>query len=116
MRVESLHGAMLNFWVAKSLGLEAILDGRGQDSVSIRNPVSGQLEPYQPAINWAQAGPLIANEWYDLESMLADWLGPQWSYMETFRDHPLLWLMRALVALRFGDEVEDWPPAGDPDD
>ena len=40
--------------------------------------------------------------------MLLEWLGPHWPHIKAFRDNALTWLMRAFVALRFGDEVEEW--------
>lgn len=110
MHVVSLQGPMLNFWVAKSLGLHPVADGRGDATISVVNAVSGKPEPFQPTIDWSQAGPILAEEWYELETMLVEWLGPQWPHMKSFRDNALTWLMRAFVALRFGDEVEEWSP------
>lgn len=107
MRVTSLEAPLLNFWVAKSLKLQPLPDGRGKDSVSVINPESGLPEPYQPCIDWSQAGPILADEWYELETMLIEWFGPHWPHLQEFRDNSLVWFMRALVALRFGDEVEE---------
>jgi hypothetical protein len=107
MRVMNLEAPLLNFWVAKSLDLKPLPDGRGAGSVSVANADSGQPEPYQPSIDWSQAGPILASEWYELETVLIDWFGPFWPHLQQFRDQPLVWFMRALVALRFGEEVED---------
>ena len=82
-------------------------DDKAKDLVSVINPESGLPEPYQPCIDWSQAGPILADEWYELETMLIEWFGPHWPHLQEFRDNSLVWFMRALVALRFGDEVEE---------
>lgn len=107
MHVSKLEAPLLNYWVAKSQGLVPVLDGRGEQSVSVHDQTTGQLEPYQPSIDWSQAGPILAAEWFELETVLIDWLGPLWPHLQVFRDAPLVWFMRALVVVRFGDEVED---------
>jgi hypothetical protein len=109
MKVIGLNAPMLNFWVAKSLGVQPITDGRSDGTVSVLNVRSEKLEPFQPTIDWSQAGPILADEWHELESMMIEWFGPLWPHAKEFRESPLTWLMRAFVALRFGDEVEDWP-------
>jgi hypothetical protein len=108
MNVMNLEGQLLNFWVAKAAGLKPVSDGRSERTVSILNAASGKLEPYQPIFDWSQAGPVLAEQWDELETMMIDWLGPRWSYMQDFLDQPLTWLMRGVVAIHFGDEVEDW--------
>jgi len=115
MKVNRLEVPVLNFWVAKSQGLGPIVDGRGDGSVSVVNGASGSPEPYQPTTDWSQAGPILADHWYDLETVMLEWLGPSWSHMKEFRENPLLWLMRAFVAVNFGDEVEAWPPDAESD-
>ena len=107
MQVNKLEAPLLNFWVAKSLGLEPIPDGRGAGSVSVINTLTGKLEPFQPSLDWSQAGPLLAAHWHELESVLLEWYGPQWPYLEIFQAKPQVWFMRALVAVHFGDEVEE---------
>lgn len=107
MNVVSMGASMLDFWVAKSLGLSPVHDRRGEHTYSVTNPETGVLEPYQPTRDWSQAGPIIAAEWYDIETVLIDWLGPHWPHLQDFASNPLLWFMRALVATHFGDEVED---------
>lgn len=109
MRVTRLEAPLLNFWVAKSLELKPLPDGRGQGSVSVLNPDSGLPEPYQPSIDWSQAGPILADNWYEIETLLIEWFGAYWPHLQEFRDNSLIWFMRALVALRFGEEVEEWP-------
>lgn len=107
MKVIDLEAPLLSYWVAKSLRLEPVADGRGEGTVSVVNPASGVLEPFQPGIDWSQAGPIMAEEWYQLEGMMIEWLGTSWSYSGIFLEKPLVWMMRAFVALQFGQEVED---------
>jgi len=110
MRVIRLVAPLLNFWVAKSAGLNPIADGRGEGTFSVMSVVSGKLEPYQPTFDWSQAGPILAAQWDELETLMIDWFGPRWSYMQDFLDSPLTWLMRGYVTIQFGDEVEEWSP------
>jgi hypothetical protein len=107
MNVISMSASMLNFWVAKSVGLTPVTDLRGADTVSVANAATGALEPYQPVRDWSQAGPIVAAEWYEIETVIIEWLGPHWPHVREFADDPLLWFMRALVVIHFGDEVED---------
>jgi hypothetical protein len=109
MQVAALTPPMLNYWVAKSRGVKAILDHRAEHSVSTVNPETGKPIPYQPSIDWSQAGPILADEWYEIETVMLDWFGPFWSYMEDFKADPLTWFMRAYVAAKFGEEVEQMP-------
>jgi hypothetical protein len=109
MRVITLTSPMLNFWVAKARGLKTLFDHRTENSVSVIDPESGTPTPFQPCRDWSQAGPILADGWYDIESTLIDWLGPNWSYVTAFKEDPLTWFMRAFVASQFGDEVEKWP-------
>lgn len=112
MRVAVLTSPTLNFWVAKSRGLPATLDRRADSSVSVPDPETGRPVPFQPCLDWSQAGPILADEWYDIETILIEWFGPQWSYQRQFQDQSLTWFMRAYVAAKFGEEVERLPLAG----
>lgn len=109
MRVATLKSPMLNYWVAKSRGLKPMFDKRAEHSVSVDATNNGKPQPYQPGLDWSQAGPILAEEWYDIETVLIEWFGVQWSYMKPFKDDPLTWFMRAYVASKFGDEVEHLP-------
>jgi len=107
MKVKSLQAPQLNYWVAKSLGLNPVADQRGEHTISVANSTTGELESYQPTIDWSQAGPILAAEWYELETMMIEWLGPHWPHVSDFIEDPLVWFMRAFVTTRFGDEVEE---------
>lgn len=107
MRVNSLEGQLLDFWVAKSEGrilLDAAPDANCYD---FSNGFDWHPAVYRPSSNWAQGGALVANEWYDIETVLLDWFGADWPYLKTIADQPLKWFLRAFVASRFGNEVED---------
>lgn len=106
MRVATLTSPMLDFWVAKSRGLHTILDHRNGHSVSVFDPETRTPVAYHPSLDWSQAGPILADAWYDIETELIEWFGPQWSYVQSFQEHALPWFMRAYVASQFGEEVE----------
>ena len=108
MRVTSLEGPSLDFWVAKSKGLEVVGGSTGGVCVARED----QAEAYHPSTDWTQGGPIVSDEWYDLEEILDQWFGPGWPYAKPFASEPLKWLMRAYVASQFGDEVEDLADVG----
>ncbi|MEI7535591.1 MAG: phage protein NinX family protein [Comamonadaceae bacterium] len=107
MIVKRLEGALLDYWVAKSLGLkllaEAPLSGERHD------PDSGHWHPdnYHPSIDWSHGGPIVSNEWYVIEDILIEWFGADWTGSKAIMNFSLSWFMRAYVASQFGDEVED---------
>ncbi len=107
MNVKRIEGSLLNFWVAKSAGLKILLESpsRGEK----HDPDSGNWHPqtYHPASDWSHGGPIVANEWYAIEDILAEWFGQDWTGAKAIVESPLTWFMRAYVASQFGDEVED---------
>jgi hypothetical protein len=107
MNVKRLDGPLLNFWVARSAGLQLAEDGQGQDV--LHDPHCGLWHPdtYDPAHNWSQGGPLIAGNWYAIEDMLIDWFGAAWPLVPALIAQPLTWFLRAFVATQYGNEVED---------
>ena len=116
MDVKRLNGRLLNYWVAQSAAL-ALLAGDAHRQQ--RQPWdSGLWHPHScnPANDWSHAGPIISAEWLAIDDMLVEWFGVQWSHIPAVADHPLTWFLRAYVATRFGDEVEDLdsavPPSG----
>lgn len=107
MNVKRLDGRLLNFWVAKSAGLH--LSTNGANPTKGHDPDSGFWHPhtYNPANDWALAGPIIAAEWFAIEDMLLEWFGAHWPHIPAITDNPLKWFLRAYVATQFGDEVEE---------
>jgi hypothetical protein len=107
VNVKRLEGALLNFWVAKSAGLNLLTEPPGTGAQ--HDPESGNWHPstYHPSADWSHAGPLVANEWYVIEDILIEWFGPGWAGANMIIHFPLTWFMRAYVASQFGDEVEE---------
>jgi hypothetical protein len=94
MLARRLSGDLLNFWVAKALA--SVTPGRAPHPAS-----------FHPSSDWSHAGPLLADEWYAIEDVLVEWLGPDWQQSESFCADPLSWFMRSYVCTQFGQEVED---------
>lgn len=107
MRVARLQGALLDYWVAQAEGLRRLPETPGAGAA--HEPGSGWWPPslYHPSTNWTQGGIIVSGAWCELENRLAAWFGPNWLGVKTVADEPLAWLMRAYVATRFGDEVDE---------
>lgn len=110
MNVKRLDGDLLNFWVAKSLGLKLL--EQAPEPGTPHDPESGSWHPdnFHPASNWSHAGPIVANEWYVIEDTLLEWFGPEWPKGNMIINFPTAWFMRAYVASQYGDEVEEVAP------
>lgn len=107
MNVRRLDGTLLNHWVALALGLK--LHPTPPAPGVAHEHGSGLWHPanFDPASNWAHAGPPIADDWYAIEDKLLEWFGDDWPQVPAIRTHPLTWFLRALVANQYGDEVEE---------
>lgn len=107
MRVTSLDGALLDFWVAKSQNLTLLVSV--PEDAHIHAMQSGCWHPstYHPSTDWSQGGDIVSNEWYVIEDALIAWFGHSWPYIKAITESPLKWFMRAYVKAKFGDEVED---------
>lgn len=112
MNVKRLDGQLLNFWVAKSAGLQLVGEDPGPDSTHDTNSGFWHPHTYDPSHDWSHAGSVIAEEWYRIEDTLLEWFGPEWSQVPAISKDPLKWFLRAYVATQFGDEVEDVSSAG----
>jgi hypothetical protein len=111
MRVNSLDGTLLDFWVAKSENLKLSAEA---PEIGQRHVIgSGYWHPstYHPSRDWSLAGEIISNDWYSIEDALIEWFGSNWSHVKAIQDFPLKWLMRAYVKTKFGDVVEEVEPA-----
>lgn len=106
MHARRLEGTQLNFWVAKSSGLQlqagTPLPGDHHD------PAGNSWHPltFHPATDWTHASRFLLDEWYNLEDCLEEWFGPDWSHVPAFKSEPLKWFMRAYVAVCFGEILE----------
>lgn len=103
MKASELTGALLDFWVAKAEGGTFNFNGE---------KVTGWAfgEPYQfsPSTNWAQGGPILERELFDLEWDADGYWCAHMPNSWTFRGETMLIAaMRAYVASKFGDEVPD---------
>lgn len=107
MKVTRLDGALLDFWVAKSEGLTLIGDLPADSTDELLANGFWHPDIYHPSSDWSQGGGIVANQWYELEDALNEWFGPGWPYIKAIKDEPLKWLMRAYVATKFGEEVEE---------
>ncbi len=107
MIVKELDGQHLNYWVAKSAGLK--LSASSIDPGKIFGHQTGGWHPqtYDPANDWSKAVVILTSEWSAIESIMVEWFGFQWQHMPTVVDSPLKWFMRAFVAAKNGDEVEE---------
>jgi hypothetical protein len=107
MNVKKIDGAILNFWVAKSGGLNYLIESSQPDDGQDGEGGGRSPQYFNPSAYWSHGGPIIANEWYVIEDILKGWFGPDWDAIGTVARNPLKWFMRAYVASMFGDEVED---------
>jgi hypothetical protein len=107
MRVTSLEGAMLDFWVAKSENLKLLPAIPEEGQIHVNGGEYWHPNTFHPSSDWSQGGAIIASEWYAIEDALIEWFGPHWSFVEAITESPLKWLMRAYVKTKFGDEVEE---------
>lgn len=107
MNIKRLDGPLLNYWIARSAGLQlATMDPKPGSS---HDPDNGLWHPmtYFPSSDWSLAEPIISNEWFSIEDQLIAWFGSEWIHINAIVENPLKWFMRAYVATQFGDEVED---------
>lgn len=130
MKTAELEGAALDYWVARAEGLKigCIPDEPDALAVLVRGFVkiikckSGIAictnGTYWPSRRWEDAGPIIEREQIPMspvvggtwESEYVCWQGEDDADTKTVRGKtPLIAAMRAFVASKFGDEVEDIP-------
>lgn len=127
MKVSELQGGWLDYWVARAVG-KTVNAGSHTGLISVRDdsmfcgyigqhadsryPATPQ---WSPSTNWAQGGPLMDKfhaSLYHFES-LKQWkavIGPSESNDATareFGESALLALCRAVVAWKFGEEVDE---------
>ena len=120
MKTAELEGAALDYWVAKTEGrclheqTRTKCGNWGTDFICIACGKDAYNEittrDWKPSTDWAQGGPIIERERIELEPTVFDWSArvdgiTGWWFAKT----PLIAAMRAFVASKFGDEVEDIP-------
>ena len=105
MKVTELHGAALDWAVAKAEGLLSF----GYDTDGERFWVvlsTGETEFFSPRFEWAQAGPIIEREMISIAWTGEDWMAYIWHDEEFFASRPLIAAMRCYVASKLGEEIE----------
>jgi hypothetical protein len=99
MKTSELTGAQLDYWVAKAEG---------------KTPTVDDQMRFMPASDWSQGGPIIERERIGLAFGKAEWFAegndPPTDYKRRVykASTPLVAAMRAYVASKFGDEVDEW--------
>jgi hypothetical protein len=107
MKTSELHGAALDWAVAKCEGLK---------DFDIENLCFYDDEgiSFEPSCVWSQGGPIIEREriaiWFekydDIDLGLPCWYAAKYCEPEYHGSTPLIAAMRAYVASKLGDEVE----------
>ncbi|HDR9227821.1 TPA: DUF2591 domain-containing protein [Burkholderia vietnamiensis] len=122
MKVADLIGARLDYWVARAEGYPLSCDWDQGDYILIGTG-AGDLEQFSPSKDWDDGGPIIERARIDLSAPPnidapdehVDWTAsvydPKVAYtVQYFGTSPLIAAMRAYVASKFGDEVENAQP------
>lgn len=110
MKTSELTGALLDYWVARVEGLQARPYRLGEATARCWTiDKQGRTDcVFSPSTSWAQGGPIIERERIRTQFDVAGWdaqtQGDDWIYSAPT---PLVAAMRAYVASKFGNEVED---------
>ncbi|WP_321905100.1 phage protein NinX family protein [Paraburkholderia tropica] len=126
MKVEELEGEALDYWVAKALGFahtsasEAAFALDGQTDPCVFTTSSGKLRlakadsvtAWNPSADWSCGGPIIERERVGIMPVGIEWKAYAIGDMDAtaYGVEPLIAAMRAIVASKFGEEVEDAQP------
>ena len=110
MKVSELEPPLLDFWVAKAENLKIVRhEGPIVYGWFICETPTTRL--WTPSTDWSQGGPIAQNHWTKITQWLQmhvakDGRMPGYDWPFWFPpDELLLWLMRAYVASKFGEEV-----------
>ena len=117
MKTSELENEFLDYWAARA-DKETVIIEHSQNSFAMvyRNGdffgyIGGDHVPqYAPAYDWSQGGPIIERNGIWMSHRGEKWFATveaKGSFQEA--PTPLIAAMRAFVASRFGDEVEDIP-------
>lgn len=121
MRTAELTGALLDYWVARAEGASINNQGRAimpnatvEEHALYVCPYTTQ-RTFSPCMYWAQGGPIIEREkleltpLYDMGNRFVYWASQPrgLGHLHMEDEQPLVAAMRAYVASKFGDEVED---------
>ena len=119
MRTAELTGELLDYWAAKAAGVDAVMSdpypngSRSMVTYYYRDR-EGKLDgrSYKPSSHWSDGGKIIELERIGLMPVLHDgetcWMAAHPSFGSGFPGPtPLIAAMRAYVASKFGNMVED---------
>ena len=130
MRVAELNGALLDYWVARAQGYEHTsardagfaLDGQAAPCIfttsrgNLRLAKADSVTAWNPSTAWVCGGPIIEREGISIMRWeIPNDNGANWTARNLRADihadgpTPLIAAMRAFVASKFGEEVEDAP-------
>lgn len=109
MRTTELTGTVLDYWVARA---EAHKWKMGSNNIPQYPPASTNCwQSWRPSTSWAQGGPIIERERIELSAPPSgEWIGVTYvngKLIVPEAPTPLVAAMRAHVASKFGDVVED---------
>jgi hypothetical protein len=108
MKVSELSGALLDYWVAKAEGFLLSCDWNQGEYILIGTG-EGDLERFSPSTDWTVGGPIIERERIGIMPVGVEWKA--WAPLDmdatAVADELLIAAMRAFVASKFGNEVQD---------
>lgn len=124
MKVSDLTGAQLDAWVAKAEGVTGLVEKDGRmchveewdpEGHSWRDSLKDWVMwiDYAPSQRWDQGGPLIERErmqlmpWKVELQHIASWTALTRGKVAADGDTPLIAAMRAFVASKFGEDLEE---------
>lgn len=115
MKVAELEGVLLDYWVARAEGRPDIALDDDVGPVVRRDSLNESAgDWFEPSSNWAQGGPIIDRERMSLEcdgvNFAGEWRACMPDASRGYGETPLVAAMRAYVASKFGDTVEDSQP------
>lgn len=110
-KVSDLEGAELDYWVAKAHGWKSdpdFLDSALDQGYWTADGIFEPKHEWKPSIDWSQGGPIIEREKIQLEIIHGEWGAlidvDAWP---KYGPTPLIAAMRAFVASKFGNEIEE---------
>jgi hypothetical protein len=124
MKVRDLEGAELDYWVAKAEGATPTIEEWPDGPICIAKIRSFERVPFRPSSVWSDGGPIIDREriylfpedgWtastrFDCGSGEGAYGADVWENKQA-GPTPLIAAMRAFVASRFGEDVDNTPAA-----
>ena len=107
-----LTASELDYMVARAEGIMYLRDTRGQvlefgeDKQLYVKTKDLRMFAYQPSRNWRLGGPIIEKHGISLQKLGSKWVADIGRDSTASGNHALTAAMRALVRLKFGDQVK----------